>query len=643
MGIGNGVIMKYLCELLLTSCLAILPAVAFPEALAQQRNNFLLAEKLISQGNDNAFFNISLTLVDYPLYPYLQYQWLKDHAEQTEKILAFLQTYPDTRYAELLRTRWLTYLGQQKRWQEYIKHYQANGSAALECGYYWANYNAGNRQLALNVAKRLWAVGQSQPSECDPLFSALLMSPLLTSELIWQRFELAIKENNVNLANHIRRMLNQSDMGLADLWLKVHENPATIQESGFWSSNAKRLGRIFVHGVDRMVKTDLDSAVMTWDANKHHAAFDSQDVQTIERRLGLALAQSRKPGAYDRLNRLLSFDKEVREWKVRAALYEQDWRHIADAVANLTLEELKEPIWQYWHARSLAANGDMTNARNLYVKLSEDRSFYGFLAADAVGKPYNVPDKPVSLEGNALKTLAAETDFQVVKELKNLNRDLEAKRQWWYAVKKSTKERRALAAKLAQYWNWNQVAIITLVKADYWDDLALRFPLDYMTQIQGNAYRQDLDPAVVYGVIRQESMLDSTARSPAGARGLMQIMPKTGKQIAQEMKERWQSENSLFDPDVNIQYGTYYYKKLLNRFNGHVALATAAYNAGPGRVSKWLPLERSVPADIWVETIPYRETRKYVASVLSYIIIYQHRIKRSTLKMKDFMRDILPG
>ena len=200
-----------------------------------------------------------------------------------------------------------------------------------------------------------------------------------------------------------------------------------------------------------------------------------------------------------------------------------------------------------------------------------------------------------------------------------------------------------IAAKLAQQWQWDQVAIITLVKADYWDDLALRFPVNYLNQIQSNAYRQNLDPAVVFGLIRQESMLDKNAQSAVGAKGLMQIMPKTGQQIARSLGEPWQAENSLFNPDINIKYGVFYYRQLLNRFDGHFALATAAYNAGPNRVSKWLPDNRPVPADVWIETIPFKETRKYVTSVLSYSIIYQQRLQSNALKITKLLFDVRPG
>jgi soluble lytic murein transglycosylase len=137
-------------------------------------------------------------------------------------------------------------------------------------------------------------------------------------------------------------------------------------------------------------------------------------------------------------------------------------------------------------------------------------------------------------------------------------------------------------------------------------------------------------------------MLDKNALSTVGARGLMQIMPETARQIAYTLQEPLQTDNSLFNPNLNIKYGTFYYKQLLNRFDGNFALATAAYNAGPNRTVKWFPNDRSVPTDIWIETIPYKETRKYVTSVMSYAIIYQQRIQRNALKMSKLLFDVRP-
>jgi soluble lytic murein transglycosylase len=391
-----------------------------------------------------------------------------------------------------------------------------------------------------------------------------------------------------------------------------------------------------------MAKSDLDLAITVWDKGKHTIVLNDQTAQQLERRLALALAHAQDKRAYDRLNQLMTVDGEVREWKVRAALLELNWSNVTHALAGLTIEEKQTPQWQYWQARSLVETGNVPQGQSIYNRLSEDRSYYGFLAADSVNKPYSFANKPVNIAGNVLEELAQTTDFKVIQELTNLNREEEAKRQWWFALKKLPKEQLIVAAKLAQQWRWDQIAIITLVKADYWDDLGLRFPVTYLNQVQNNAYLQGLDPAIIFGLIRQESMLDKSARSAVGARGLMQIMPETGQQIAHNFNEPWQAENSLFNPDINIKYGSFYYKQLLNRFDGHFALATAAYNAGPNRVIKWLPSHRSLPADIWIETIPYKETRKYVTSVLSYAIIYQQQLKKSTLKMTKLLFDVRP-
>ena len=633
--------MNYRLGSVLLCGLAFFSGVVFSGAQESQRQDFVLAERLIKQGDELAFLNLSATLADYPLYPYLQYQWLKNNLSQIDKISVFLSAYKDTRYADLLRSQWLAYLADNERWGEFITYYQAGDNAALACQFYWANYKLGNQQPALAEAKRLWATGDVLPKECDGLLSALALSPELTPDLIWQRFESALKKDNKALAKAVQPLLDKPGQEMADIWLQVHKKPELILDDQFLNGNGQQ-GRIFAHGVDRMATSDLDFAMTVWDSKKDTLGIDEKTAGQLERRLALALAHARDDRAYERLNQLLAPDADVREWKVRSALLEQNWPHVAQALTGLTLEEQQQPQWQYWQARALIETGDVSQGQSIYNRLAEDRSFYGFMAADAVMKPYSVVDKPVFLGDNALETVLQLADFKVVQELAYLNRDAEAKRQWWFAVNKLSKEQRMIAAKLAQLWQWDQVAIITLVKADYWDDLGVRFPVNYLTLVQRNADRQAIDPAIIFGLMRQESMLDQNAQSAVGARGLMQIMPETGRQIARKLNEPWLAENSLFTPDVNIKYGAFYYKQLLSRFDGQFALATAAYNAGPNRVSKWLPGDRSVPADVWIETIPFKETRKYVTAVLSYAIIYQQRIQRNALKMTQLLLDVPP-
>ncbi len=634
---------------LLIAGFMLLSSAAFGTVQEQQRQDFLRAERLLAQGNEAAFLELSRTLTSYPLYPYLQYQWLKNNLHQTDKVQFFLLRYKDSRYSGVLRNKWLAYLADHERWSEFVRYYEANDDVALECQFYWGLYTAGNKSQAMNEAKRLWTVGYEQPKACDPLFLALTLSPYFTRELIWQRFELALKKDNVALAGYIGRYFDKSDQNRADVWLQVYKKPLLVKDNEFWMGKTTQVGRVFALGIARVAKSDLDLAIQLWDSRKHEFTIDQQTSQAIDRTLALALAFRQDNRAYQRLNQLSLADDNVREGKVRAALLEQNWQHIAEALAGLTVQQQQESGWQYWLARSLAVSGNSEAAQTIYQRLAGERNFYGFLAADLLNKPYYLVDKPVPLTVDQLNALADEADFKVVREFNALNRTLDARRQWWYAINKLPKQQLMVAAKLAQQWQWDQLAIITLVKADYWDDLGLRFPVRYWPEVRQNAYQQGLDPAIIFGVIRQESMLDKQALSPAGARGLMQLMPATSRQIAREMNEVGLSEASLFNSDVNIRHGSYFFKKLLNQFNGHFALAIAAYNAGPYRVMKWLPIDRTMSADIWIETVPYKETRKYIESVFAYAIIYQQTLKRmglqstdltNSLKLKNLLHDV---
>jgi len=632
--------MKIKCHLLgLALVMSCFCSVAFSGELDQQRQDFLRAERLLVQGNDSTFLSLSANLVSYPLYPYLQYQWLKTNLSQTERIKGFLVTYKDTRYAEMLRSQWLDYLADNERWEEFIGFYQIADTLTQECQFHWANYKLGHQQQPLADAIRIWLTGESLPYECNELVSLLQLSPLLSNELIWQRFELALKNNNKPLINTLRYLLDDSSRKTADLWLQIHKKPLIIQYDHF-VIDGDLSAYIFAYGIEKLAQSDLNSALLVWDSKKLQGYFNKKIIQQIERSLGLALAHARDGRAYDRLSNVSEPDADVREWKIRSALYALNWQQVNKALTNLNTEEKQKPQWQYWQARAYIETGESLKGQSIYQTLSNDRSYYGFLAADVVNKPYEFSDKPVNVLGDELTKLSEYDDFKVVHEFIILNRDLEAKRQWWFAVNKLSKEQRKISAKLAQQWQWNQVAIMTLVKADYWDDLALRFPLQYTSQIQTNADSLNIEPALILGLIRQESMLDPNAMSAVGARGLMQIMPETGKEIARELNAQWQTATSLFVPDINIKYGAFYFKRLLNQFDGHFALATAAYNAGPNRVNKWLSTDRSLPADVWVETIPFKETRKYVGAVLAYTIIYQQRLQGKALKMHELLPDM---
>ena len=610
--------------------------------LSAQRSAFLQAEKYLKGKNEVNFLALSASLADYPLYPYLRYLAVKERLPQTEAVLAFLETFKDTRYAPLLRGKWVDYLAEQRRWPEFVRHSVVDDSSADDCRYQWAHYQTGSQLAALTEAKRLWLSGLPAEKYCQPLFAAFEQSTALPPGLIWQRFEAALAGNHAATARSASSLLKGGDRKRAERWLLLHDKPELIDQPGYWRNTSEQDGSLFTHAVKRLKNNDLEKAIRVWEAKSADFRIAPEIHSEVERRLGMALLGKKDSRAYGHLIKVANPDEETRTATVRAALLVQNWQHVETALAGLSVDEKQQPQWQYWTARALLENGKKKQSEAVYGALAEDRSFYGFLAADHIKSTYKIKDKPVRLANDEISALAQLPDFRAAQEFKLLDRDIEVRRQWQFAIKNLPKDKLLAAAKLAEQWGWDQLAITTLVKADYWDDVALRFPLRYLDAVNLNAAKHNLDSALIYGLMRQESMLDKNAESSVGARGLMQLMPETAKKVAKKLNEPWRSTLDLYQPELNIHYGSYYFTDLLSRFGNQVAVACAAYNAGPNRAIKWLPAITPVPADIWIETIPFKETRKYVSSVLSYAMIYQDRIKKKTLRLKDLLGDIRP-
>ncbi|MGR8936012.1 MAG: transglycosylase SLT domain-containing protein [Gammaproteobacteria bacterium] len=624
--------------------LGLLPGTAVTLDMRQQRELFLETEALLERKQlQHAESNMS-QLRDYPLYAHLQYRVLQDKLGRQSDIEAFLSAYGDTYYADDLRRRWLQYLAENRQWKVFLRHYRESGDTALQCLQRQAQYAAGATDQALNAARELWAVGRSQPQQCDALFEILLHSPDMTEALKWKRFELALQADNTALAHYVKRLMSASQQPVAEFWLRVHRRPQLIADPTAWTQSYAERGTIFAHGVERMAAKDLETALAVWDQRQANIAIEREQADRVEKKFGMLLARRKDARAYERFSRIVSAsDAAVREWAVRAALLEQNWKHVDAALQRLSPEEQRTPRWQYWQGRMLQETGRSQQAAQVFAQLAGDRSFYGFLAADYSKQAYGLGDRPTPVSAEDIDALHARRPFRMVEELRRLGRVKEALRQWWFAVGQLDQSQKLLAAKLAQQWAWHPIAVFTLARADYWDDIGLRFPAPYSEQIQHYAQRQGLEPAIVYGLVRQESVFDASARSSAGALGLMQIMPGTAQYIAGKLHDGRRPANSLFEPEINLKYGTFYYKQLLDRFHGHVALAAAGYNAGPQRVVRWRAGSAAVPADIWIETIPFKETRKYVSSVLMYSIIYQQRLGLGEFKLQDLMRDVEPA
>ena len=615
---------------------------ALGATLEQQRAAFLRAEQAVKQGQSINNEAIMAELADYPLLPSLLYQKFVRELGNTPQIEYFFARYPQTRQALLLRQRWLESLATQGAWADYIKHYRETENIPLQCQYYLALANLGRSQEAYAGAEKLWLTGSSLPESCERLFGLWQSSTGLTPELIWKRFALALQAGNRPLVDDLLRVLPPAMQPQGVLWRQVHENPRLALSCSLLSPAEPLSGLIFAHGMDRLANDDPVLAQTAWLLHKDRFHLKPEEAARLDRRTALALAGQRQAQARAYLLELPdeNADAQTRAWRVRAALSLQDWGGALAAIERLQPVERKQAQWLYWKARALESLGDDVDAKENYRLAAQERDFFGFIAADRIGAGYAVSLNPSPVEAAALTRLAETPAFSIIRELLALHRDAESRSEWFHAIKPLNPSELLAAAQLARLWGLDNLAINTAAKAGNWDDLTLRFPLGSNRLVQQAAEAQAIDPAMIYALVRRESAFDPNAGSPVGAKGLMQLMPATADLVARHLNEPPPSPYGLLEPERNLRYGIAYFKELLEKFGHHFALTAAAYNAGPHRVEHWLPVNRKLPADLWVETIPFNETRQYVTAVLAYAVIYQLRLGLPPRRISEFLPDV---
>lgn len=597
-------------------------------SLEAQRSAFKAAQRAVERGHP---IPASSFLRDYPLYPYLRYHDLRRrlHQHPAAEVADFLARYDDSPLAPQLYQAWLKQLAQDGQWRRFLRHFdKSTQDAALRCWQRQAFLHTGQRAKALADVENLWMQGSSQPTACDPLFALWQRQGGFTPERIWKRFELAMVEGQRGLGRYLKGLMTDKDRAAAELWMAVDENPRLILQPNRFDRNDPRLIPILIHGLQRWSQADSVAAAAALDRLKRRYPLPQAELTAIERRLAVLVTSRGHPDGLRRLTALptAAVDTQAREWGVRAHLKRGDWKGALAWLERLTAEEKATPRWQYWRARALAATGHDKQARRLYQELAKQRDYHGFLAADHLNLPYQLNADPLQVSARELEAIARTPAIQRARELYHFNRQGESRAEWQYALDRLDEREIKAAAMLAHQWGWHHQVITTLARVGHWDAVALRFPTPYRDQVLASARQQGVDPAWVFAVMRQESAFQPDARSPAGALGLMQIMPATGRRIARDLQFPLPNRYGLLDTDTNIRFGAYYLRYTSKKFQNNALLATAAYNAGPNRVQRWLPREAPVAADIWAETIPYSETRKYVQRVMEYAIIYEHHL-----------------
>ena len=627
-------------RLLVVIILSILTVPTYAKSIESQRKDYLAAKKALDTKQYKTFGKIANTLKNYPLYPYLRYEYLRKHLWKTkdDEIVTFLKRYHDLPVAAGLRKAWLKLLIKRGHWQTFLDNYTPQSDTTMQCYQLQARINTNDNTYLLEDIRTTWLAGKSLPSQCDPAFALLYKSNLMTNELVWERIRLSMQNNQLGLVNYLSNRLDSKHKALAKRWIQIHQNPYKYTYKPKLEDTPVTR-EILTHGILRLARQDVAKAVKRLDALKGEFAFTPDEMAEIDRTLAIRAAGNNSKLALQLLDKVDNHhvNDKVFHYRLRTALANYDWPILKKWTAGQVPDIDTEMRWRYWHARALEETGEADKAKEIYTALAKKRDYYGFLSADRINVAYDMTHHPLPEnmeEFNRIESLPA---IKRAYEFYKLNMKYPGRREWHHALNNMTSYQMQMAAAVVAQWGWHNRAIFTMGRAKAYDNLELRFPILFDDLLNKYAKKRNLDPSWMYGLVRAESAFIEDVRSPAGALGLMQVMPRTGSDTAKRIGLRGFKTSKLKQAETNIPIGSAYLKQMLDKFNGNMILATAAYNAGPHRVLKWLPNKGCEEPDIWVEQIPFNETRKYVRRVLTYANIYDWRLQTGIKPLKQRM------
>ncbi|WP_429154733.1 transglycosylase SLT domain-containing protein [Aeromonas media] len=594
----------------------------------------------VRANDQDRFQQIRARLNHYPLLPYLDYYQLafRPGAADYSDVTRFIRQHGDTPQSNRLERAYLTYLAQSQQWSQFLRFYPAKpNSTDLLCMHYQARYYTGHKSEALQEAGKLWLTGQSRPDACDPLFQLWQQAGLRTQEKIWQRMNLAFEAQNPNLIRHLGAQLGGSLKSYGDQMIALFEQPARVMNPVYFTT-APQSRQLLSLGLARYANEQPEPTLRQLGEMKRRFGLNQAEVARVERAAARRLLLDRSTAQRSWLDATLvrMKDAELVELRARLAIWEQDWRGLEGWVKRMPMALQKEDRWRYWLARSLEVQGRQKPARELYLETANLRGFYGFMAAQRTGVPYRIKNQSVGHKVPDWRTASSRWPFLVrVRELLAMNEITAARSEWIHNMDRNPVAQRLEFGHIALNQGWHELAILSSIRAEAWDAIDLRFPLPLKRTFSQMAQERTMNTSLLYAISRQESALYPLAQSPVGARGLMQLMPATARETASKLGVPYRNEQQLFDPAMNIRLGSAYLKRLLDVYDGNRILAAAAYNAGPGRVKRWRDQSTNKPMDVWVESIPYRETRNYVQNVLSFDLIYQHKLQQPLRFMSE--------
>lgn len=580
--------------------------------------------------------NDSDALRAYPLYPYLQAArltvQLQNPAIATDvdtPTRKFLATHGADPVGRSVRNEWLRSLARRNEWPIFLKEYRRDGAEpVLRCQYLDATVRArtDNQPLSSAFQQELidfFLTPRQLPTECEPPFSWARQNGIVTQEHIEQRVRRLLESDQPVFARIIAGLLTPERAEPFQLWSQLLQNPERTLDTLIANPSRAVDSDALLAGWTQLARRNTPSALKRYDSLISSRRPEAAQTSRYALQLALGLSWNRHPDALTYFRKVApkDFDDLAYAWKIRAALWSGDWPEVSRTLAAMPPAQREETRWRYWSARAAEQTGDKPAARAIYADLLTRDNFYSAMSAAHLDKPAHPHPEPLPSNHAQLKSIESQPAFTRARELLRCQLRPLALAEWLYGLEQLDSDLRPQAIHLASAWGWYDIAVTTATQQRLFNDYALLYPLPYDAPVKKAAHLTSLERPLIYGVIRQESLFRVDATSPVGAMGLMQLMPETARRTARQWKQSRPSRADLFDPRINVFIGSAHLRDLIDRFDGQVPVALAGYNAGPNAAQRWLP-DSAKDTDIWIENIPYNETREYVQRVLWHSVVF---------------------
>ena len=636
------------------ACVMAVIAVLFAPPLAAQtpdkdplRDEFVAAMQRIRLHQPDV--PDSAALERYAIYDYLVAARLRrDLGLSADENLdaaidAFLRPRAGQPVARGLRRDWLSSLAQRRRWDWFLARSAEVTDPVLVCDRLGARLSTGDTQGLAAAALLRWIAPQKPPVECAEVFAWLRLQGLLTPALAESRTRAALVADMPRLAREFAADVPLARRAVLLQWSDLLDSPRSALNVLATHPSLAVEAEALAAGFDKLSRTEPAYALDLLPKLQMREALTPELQEKLKRSAALGAAYDRDPRALAAFDDLppTAVDGQVQEWRARAALWNGDYARVRAWIEQMPPSLATLPRWRYWRARAVAATQGDDAAKPLYGEIAGLRDYYGYLAADRLGQPYNMNVHPSPSDAAAQTALAKQAAMIRAHELFDCDMPDEAQAEWNLGVEGADSALKVQAALLASRWGWFAQSITTLAQSGEFDDVTLRYPRPFLESVSNAGKLAQLPQDWILAVMRQESLFRRDAVSRADARGVMQMVPSTASAIARRWHLAAPGRDGLFDPSIAVPLGAAYLRELLDRYGEQLTVTLAAYNAGPAAVARWLPPKPMDP-QIWMENIPYNETRGYVQHVLEHIVAFASVRGAEAPRLEVLMSEVEP-